>query len=137
MAHDHHHHHHHGEELTAANIRIAFWLNTGFAVLEIIGGLLTNSVAILSDALHDFGDSLSLGLSWYFHKKAKKKRDTHYSYGYRRFSLLGAFINSLILVLGSVFIVQESVARLLKPEQADARGMIILAIIGISVNMLA
>jgi cobalt-zinc-cadmium efflux system protein len=139
MAHDHHHHHHHhsGEELSTANIRLAFWLNTGFAVLEIVGGLLTNSVAIMSDALHDFGDSLSLGLSWYFHKKAKKKRDNDYSYGYRRFSLLGAFINSLILVLGSVFIVQESIARLVNPEHADARGMIILAVIGIAVNAMA
>ena len=136
MAHDHHHHHH-GEELSASNIRLAFWLNTAFAVIEIVGGLLTNSVAILSDALHDFGDSLSLGLSWYFHKKAKKKRDAAYSYGYRRFSLLGAFINSVILVLGSVFIVQESIARLLHPEIADARGMILLAVIGIVVNGLA
>lgn len=138
MAHDHHHHHHHtGEELSAANIRLAFWLNTAFAIIEVAGGLLTNSVAILSDALHDFGDSLSLGLSWYFHKKAKKKRDNDYSYGYRRFSLLGAFINSLILVLGSVFIVQEAIARLVHPEQADARGMIVLAVIGIAVNALA
>jgi cobalt-zinc-cadmium efflux system protein len=138
MAHDHGHHHHHFEENDKPdNIVFAFWLNTAFAILEIAGGIYTNSVAILSDAVHDLGDSLSLGLAYFFHVKSRKKRDDTYSYGYRRFSLLGAFINSLILTLSSAFIIQESVTRLFEPEQPDTKGMIILAVIGIAVNTVA
>lgn len=136
MGHDHSHHHHHhiaGDE-SPRNIVVAFWLNTFFAVLEIAGGLYTNSMAILSDAVHDFGDSLSLGLAYYFQKKSRQGRDAFYTYGYRRFSLLGAFINSVILVVSSVFIIRESVERLFYPEQPDAGGMLVLAIVGIAVN---
>lgn len=135
MAHHHGHHNHtstdnHG----TGSIATAFWLNTGFAVLEIAGGFFTNSVAILSDAVHDFGDSLSLGLAWYFQKKSQQKRDEKFNYGYRRFSLLGAFINSLILIVSSVFIIRESAVRLLEPEPPNAQGMLVLALIGIGVN---
>ena len=101
--HDHAHDHHHSTD----NIKLAFWLNLGFALLEFVGGLYTNSVAVLSDSLHDLGDSLSLGTSWYFQKKAQKHRDQHFTYGYRRFSLLGAFINSIVLTVGSIFIIAE------------------------------
>jgi cobalt-zinc-cadmium efflux system protein len=124
-----HHHHHHG-----GNIRVAFWLNTCFALLELIGGFYTNSVAILSDALHDLGDSLSLGTAWYFERKSKQKRDAIYTYGYQRFSLLGAFINSIVLIVGSVLILKEAFARLFNPEQPDTTGMLIFAIVGIVVN---
>ena len=136
MAHDHTHHSHHHDHSTK-NITVAFWLNTGFALLEVAGGLYTNSVAILSDALHDFGDSLSLGLSWYFQKKSTRKRDPSFSYGYGRFSLLGAFINSFVLVIGSVFILQEAIDRLSHPQTPDATGMLILSVIGILVNGMA
>lgn len=135
MAHDHGHHHHSiGENDKPKNIVIAFWLNTGFALLEIAGGLYTNSVAILSDAVHDLGDSLSLGLAYYFHKKSRQEKDERFNYGYRRFSLLGAFINALILIVSSVFIIRESVSRFFAPEQPDARGMVILAVMGIAIN---
>ena len=127
---DSHHHHQHTKE----NIKVAFFLNLCFTVIELVGGLLTNSMAILSDALHDLGDSVSLGLAWYFQKIAQKKSDLSYSYGYKRFSLLGAFINSLILSVGSIFILIEAIPRLFDPKQPDASGMIILAIIGVIVN---
>jgi cobalt-zinc-cadmium efflux system protein len=139
MAHDHHHHHHHhyDAEEKPSGIITAFWLNTTFALIEIVGGFYTNSVAILSDAVHDLGDSLSLGLAYYFHQKSKQKRDENFNYGYRRFSLLGAFINSLVLIISSVFILREATARLFDPEQADTKGMFILALIGILVNGVA
>src|ERR1700712_475477 len=109
MAHDHHTHgHHHHHDQGTENLSFAFWLNTGFALLEIAGGFYTNSVAILSDALHDLGDSLSLGLAYYFHRKSHQKRDKNYSYGYRRFSLLGALINCMVLLVGSVIILRET-----------------------------
>lgn len=137
MAHNHGHHGHHhapAEGDDAGNIATAFWLNTAFAILEIVGGFYTNSVAILSDAVHDFGDSLSLGLAWYFHRKSRQKGDEKFNYGYRRFSLLGAFINSFILIISSVFIIRESVLRLFEPESPNAQGMLVLAVIGIAVN---
>jgi len=132
--HDHHshghgHHHHAGD-----NIKVAFWINTAFALLELVGGFYTNSVAILSDALHDLGDSLSLGTAWFFEQKSKQKSDKVYTYGYQRFSLIGAFINSIVLIVGSVFILKESFERLFHPEQPDTTGMLVFAIVGIAVN---
>lgn len=132
MGHSHHHHDH-----SEGNIKVAFFLNLGFAVIEIVGGLWTNSVAILSDALHDFGDSLTLGVSWYFAKVARKDRNQRYSYGYKRFSVLGALINSIVLVTGSVFIIIEAVPRLFDPVTPNTEGMIYLAIGGVVVNGIA
>lgn len=130
----HHHHHHSTQENGVKNIRTAFFLNLFFTVFEIFGGLYTNSMAIVTDALHDLGDTLSLGLAWRLHKVSMKKEDRTFSFGYRRFSLLGAVINAAILVVGSVFILMETIPRLMNPEQADAGGMILIAIFGLLVN---
>lgn len=129
MPHDHQHHHPSGK-----NLKIAFFLNLAFTILEIIGGILTNSVAILSDALHDLGDSFSLGLSWYLDKKSEKAANHRYTFGYRRFSLLGALINSLVLIVGSIYILYEAVGRILEPQLSHAPGMILFALIGVTVN---
>ncbi len=130
MGHNHSHPHNH----TTENISIAFVLNLGFCILEFVGGFFTNSVAIMSDALHDLGDSLSLGLAWYFQKISVKKRTKYFTYGYKRFSLLGAFINSLVLIIGSIFVLKESIQRISEPQSSNAQGMLILAIIGIIIN---
>ena len=124
------HHHDHASQ----NLKLAFFLNLGFTILEIIGGLWVNSVAILSDALHDLGDSFSLGLSWYLNKKSEKQADKKYTFGYRRFSLLGALINSVVLIGGSIYIISEAIGRILNPEHSDALGMVIFAILGVTVN---
>lgn len=130
--HSHSHlHHHHGD---VKNIKIAFFLNLGFSIIEIIGGILTNSVAILSDAVHDLGDSLSLGMAWYFQKFSRKQRDKTYTYGYKRFSLVGALVNSIVLIVGSVLILSEAIPRIFNPQPADAQGMFLLAILGIVIN---
>lgn len=126
----HHHDHTHG----TGNIKVAFFLNLGFTIIEIIGGIYTNSLAILSDALHDLGDSLSLGLSWYFQKLSNKGSTQNYSYGYKRFSLLGAIINAVVLAVGSTFILTQAVPQLFNPEETNAEGMFYLAILGIIVN---
>lgn len=131
MSHDHHHHH------STNNIKVAFWLNLTFTIIEIIGGFYTNSIAILSDALHDLGDTIALGIAWFLDKFSKKKRDKRYSYGYGRFSLLAAFINGMILMIGSVFILYEAIPRLLNPIQPNATGMIWLAIGGVFFNGLS
>ena len=135
MANTHEHDHHHHS--SSRNIRLAFFLNAGFALLEIAGGLWTNSVAILSDALHDLGDSLSLGLAWMLDEVADKERDERYSYGYKRFSLLGAFLNIVILFAGSIWVLTKSIPRLLHPEPVHASGMLLFAIVGITINGLA
>lgn len=126
-----HQHHNHNPE---GNIKAAFFLNLLFTVIEFIGGALTNSMAILSDAVHDLGDSISLGLSWYFQRLSKKGSNKVYTYGYKRFSLMGAIINSLILLVGSSLILISAIPRLKNPEQPETEGMILLAILGIIVN---
>lgn len=133
MSHDHHHHH----DQQSKNIGVAFWLNFLFALAELVGGFLTNSVSIFADALHDLGDSLALALSWLLQKKSNKKSDDKFSFGYLRFSLLGAFLTGAILVVGSVFVLQEAVARLLNPQPVHAYGMAIFAVAGVSINLLA
>ncbi len=129
--------HHHDHDHSEGNIKVAFFLNAGFAIIELIGGLYTNSLAILSDALHDLGDSLSLGLSWYFQKISKRGRTHTFSYGYKRFSLLAAIINSIILVTGSIIILTRAIPKLLSPEETNAQGMFYLSILGIVVNGVA
>ncbi len=129
--------HSHNHDSASKNIVTAFILNLVFAVVELVGGLLTNSVAILSDALHDFGDSVSLAVAWGLQRKSKQGRDAQFSYGYRRFSLLGSVFLSGVLLVSSIFIVSEAVERLLNPAEVHARGMLWLALAGILVNGLA
>ncbi|KGX86925.1 cation diffusion facilitator family transporter [Pontibacillus litoralis] len=128
----HHHHHHHDEN--SKNMGFAFFLNLSFTIVEIIGGLLTNSIAILSDALHDLGDSISLGLGWFLQRFSNKEQTNDFTFGYKRFSLLAALINSVVLIVGSVFILTEAIPRLFQPESPNATGMLMLAILGVIVN---
>jgi len=119
------------------SILIAFALNAGFSVVEFIGGYYTNSVAITSDALHDLGDSLALLFSYFAEKFSQKKSDEKFTHGYRRFSLLAALINGMILLSGSIYVLVDSIQRLQHPEAVYAPGMIGLALLGIVVNTVA
>lgn len=125
------------KENSTKNIRTAFFLNLAFAFVELIGGVITNSVAILSDAVHDFGDSISLAIAWALQKKSNKAKDDKYSYGYKRFSLLSSVILSGILLVGSILILVEAIGRIFNPQEVNAQGMLWLAILGIIVNGLA
>lgn len=136
-SHIHDHSHTHSHNKSQGNLRFAFFLNLTFTILEIAGGIWTNSMAILSDALHDLGDSLSLGVAWYLENFSKKGSDQRFSYGYARFSLLGALLNSMILVGGSVLILIHSIPRILSPEKVNSTGMLIFAVLGITMNGLA
>lgn len=118
-------------------ILTAFLLNLLFSVLELIGGVITGSFAILSDSLHDLGDAGSIGISYLFEKKSAKSPNEKYTYGYKRYSVLGSLIMTLILILGSVTILYNAVLRMLNPATVNHDGMIILALIGIAVNFLA
>lgn len=131
-AHGHHHHHHHG---SGKNLLLAFLLNLLFAVIELVGGLWTNSVAILSDALHDFGDSVSLGIAWRLQKLSERGRTPHFTYGYRRFSLIGALMISTLLLIGSFFVLYAAIDRIISPiADVDERGMLYLALLGLAIN---
>jgi len=116
------------------NIRIAFILNLLFTVAEYAGGLYLNSLAITANALHDLGDSFSLGLAWFFERLSGRKPTALFSYGYRRFSLVAAFTNGVVLLIGASLILWFAVPRLLSPMRPDAPGMLVFAVVGILVN---
>jgi cobalt-zinc-cadmium efflux system protein len=116
------------------NIRIAFFLNLLFTVAEFAGGILFSSLAITADALHDLGDSFSLGLAWFFERLAGRSPSPLFSYGYRRFSLVAAFANGVVLLAGGSFVLWSAAQRALSPVRPDASGMLIFAVVGILVN---
>lgn len=118
-------------------ILIAFLLNIFFSVFEFAGGIFTGSVAILSDSLHDFGDAATIGISFFLEKLSNKKPDSRYTYGYRRYSVLGSVITTLVLILGSLLIVYNAIRRIISPTAINHDGMIIFAVVGITVNTLA
>lgn len=132
--HSHSHDHHIPKDMSSNRIGWAFLLNVCFTIIEFIGGWLTNSTAIMADAVHDLGDSLSIGLAWFLSKFSKKDSNETFSYGYHRFSLLGALINGAVLIAGSIWVLTASFPRLLAPEMPDAQGMLWLAILGVVVN---
>ncbi len=139
---DHHNHFHRREaehDMIGVRKRMigAFLLNFFFTIIEFIAGALTNSMAILSDAVHDLGDTIAISSALWFEKKAEKTRDRKYTYGYRRYSTLGALLTSGILVIGCVLILYESIPRLINPEEVMATGMFWMSILGIVFNGLA
>ena len=122
---------------TQTNILIAFLLNISFSIFEIIGGFITHSIAIMSDAIHDFGDALSIGISYVLERKSHNKPNNKYTYGYARYSILGAFITTSILTIGSCFVIYESVKRIINSVKVNYNGMIIFAIVGVIINFAA
>jgi len=127
MSHEHKNH-------KPSNIGIAFLLNFIFSIIEIIGGLLTNSTAILSDAVHDLGDSLALALSFITERLSNKEPTKKYPFGFKRVSLIGAIINILVLSVGTGYIISEAMISLKNPQEVDSIGMLWLALLGIAIN---
>ncbi|MDB4623850.1 cation diffusion facilitator family transporter [Akkermansiaceae bacterium] len=127
MSHNHHH-------SSSDNLKVAFFLNLVFTIIEIFGGIFTNSIAILTDALHDAGDTASLGLAWYFEKLSGRGPNHKHTYGYVRFRLLGGLITGIVLIAGLSFIFWNAIGRLMAPEPVNAPGMMALAVLGILVN---
>ena len=111
-------------------VRFAAFLNFAFTIVEIIGGFWTNSLAILSDALHDFGDSIALLVSWLFERGAKKSPDARYTFGYQRLSLFSALFSASILIGGSIVIIFQAIPRFFNPVPVNAFGMVGIAFVG-------
>lgn len=110
---------------TERNILIAFILNLAFSIFEFVGGIVTGSVAIMSDAVHDIGDAASIGVSYFLEKKGEK------------YSLIGAFITTLTLLIGSIVTICNAIGRLIDPAKIHYDGMIVFAIVGVCVNLCA
>ncbi|MGN1317251.1 MAG: cation diffusion facilitator family transporter [Acutalibacteraceae bacterium] len=118
-------------------ILVAFLLNLSFAVIEFLGGTFTGSVAIISDSVHDLGDSISIGISYILEGISKKKPNDKYTFGYLRYSVLGSIIMTAILIVGSVFVIIKSVGRIINPVEINYNGMIIFAVLGLIINLAA
>lgn len=118
-------------------ILMAFLLNLFFSAIEFVGGTFTGSVAIISDSVHDLGDCLSIGISFFLEKISRKSPNKKYNYGYLRFSVLGGILQSAILLSGSILIIYNGVVRLINPIPINYNGMIILAVFGAAINLFA
>ena len=122
---------------TQRNILIAFILNLAFSIFEFVGGIFTGSVAIISDAIHDIGDASSIGLAFFLERKSRKQPDEKYTYGYARFSVLGGVITTVILLVGSILVIANAINRFIDPVDINYDGMILFAVVGVFVNLLA
>ena len=122
---------------TERNILLAFILNFAFSLFEWIGGSITGSVAVLSDAVHDLGDAASIGAAYFLEKKSRKQPDDQYTYGYARYSVLGGFLTSAILLIGSAAMICNAIGRIITPKPIHYDGMLIFAVVGLCVNLCA
>lgn len=135
MGHDHHHGHHHGHgHGEETSLGLPFALNVAFTLIELVGAWYTNSTAIAADAVHDLGDSLALLFAWGMQGASGRSADDDFTYGYRRLSLVGAVVNAMVLLVGGLVVLGESVPRLFDPPTPDATGMLGLALLGVAVN---
>ena len=116
---------------------LAFFLNLSFAIVEFIAGGVFGSSAVLADSVHDLGDAIAIGLSAFLETISNREEDSHYTLGYKRFSLLGALITAVILMTGSVLVILENITKLFNPQPVNDEGILWLGIIAVTINMLA
>ncbi|PAF39613.1 cation-efflux pump [Terribacillus saccharophilus] len=134
--HGHDHHHHHGHNANKKALLISFILTAGFMLIEAIGGFLTNSLALLSDAGHMLSDAVSLGVGLFAFILGERVANYSKTYGYKRFEILAALFNGVTLILVSLYIFYEAIQRFREPAEIASGGMLIIAVIGFLVNIL-
>ena len=122
---------------TKQAVWLAFFLNLGYAIVEFIAGGIFGSSAVLADSVHDLGDAIAIGISAFLECISNREEDSHYTLGYKRFSLLGAMVTAVILMTGSVLVILENITKLFHPQPVNDEGILWLGIIDISVNVLA
>ena len=116
---------------------LAFLLNGFFSLFELAGSFLTGSISIASDAVHDLGDAITIGISWFLEKKSNRQPDETYTYGYRRYSVLAGLFTTLVLLFGSVAVIYHAFGRILTPKEIRYDSMILFAVVGVLVNFIA
>ena len=116
---------------------LAFFLNLSFAIVEFIAGGVFGSSAVLADSVHDLGDAIAIGLSAFLETISNREEDSHYTLGYKRFSLLGALITAVILMTGSVLVILENITKMFHPQPVNDKGILWLGIIAVTINVLA
>jgi cobalt-zinc-cadmium efflux system protein len=134
-SHDHGHHHHH--QVEGKNLLFSIVLNIVITVAQVIGGILSGSLALLSDALHNFSDVLSLVFSFVANKLAKKEASVNQTFGYKRAELIAAFVNAMTLIIVALFLVYGAIERFFNPEHIKSGLVIWLSILGIAMNGLS
>ena len=122
---------------TDRNILTAFILNLAFSIFEFLGGIFTGSIAIISDAVHDMGDAASIGISYFLERKSRKEPDSNHTYGYLRYSVLGSLFTTVILLVGSTIVIYNAVGRIFSPVPINYNGMLLFAVVGLCVNLIA
>jgi cobalt-zinc-cadmium efflux system protein len=141
QGHEHNHsesgHTHDVSNLSGKKIFWVTLLNAMITIAEIVGGILSGSLALLSDAVHNFSDTVSIALSYFANKIAQKPKDPRRTYGYKRAEILSAFINSTVLLAISVLLIFEAIKRLKSPENINGTLMIIVALIGLIANFIS
>ena len=116
---------------------VAFFLNLSYAIVEFIAGGIFGSSAVLADSVHDLGDAIAIGISSFLETISNREEDSHYTLGYKRFSLLGAMVTAVILMTGSVLVILENIAKIFHPQPVNDEGILWLGIIAITINVLA
>ena len=116
---------------------VAFFLNLSYAIVEFIAGGIFGSSAVLADSVHDLGDAIAIGISAFLETISNREEDSHYTLGYKRFSLLGAMVTAVILMTGSVLVILENIAKIFHPQPVNDEGILWLGIIAITINVLA
>ncbi len=122
---------------TKHTVWLAFFLNLSYAIVEFIAGGIFGSSAVLADSVHDLGDAISIGISAFLETISNREEDSHYTLGYKRFSLLGALLTAVILMTGSVLVILENITKLFHPQTINDEGILWLGIIAVSINVLA
>lgn len=134
MGHDHSHGHHHKHEVQGKNLVYSIILNLVITIAQIVGGIISGSLALISDALHNFSDVLSLGFSLIAHKLSRKKATEDQTFGYKRAELIAAFVNASTLIIVAFILIYGAIQRFINPKTIESNLVIWLAILGIIVN---
>ena len=135
MAHDHHHHHHHhSRDLKGRNLLISIFLNVIITVAQVVGGIISGSLSLLSDALHNLSDVLSLLISYIANVLSRKQASANRTFGYKRAEIIAAFVNSATLIIVAIFLIKEAIERFFNPEVIGSGIVIVMSILGILAN---
>jgi cobalt-zinc-cadmium efflux system protein len=136
MGHNHHHHHPNVDDSSIWKLWVSILLNLTITLAQVIGGIIANSLALLSDAVHNFNDSMSLVTTLVTKKIAKKGASSSKTFGYKRAEIIGAFANLITLVIVALFLIKEGIERFVDPQPIDGLTMFWVAMIGLAANLI-